>query len=538
MNFCTQCGNRLDANFKFCTQCGAIVQTERVEPPPGPAPQAPALVAPEPPPAPSWHPTLAPLPQQQAPTTNSGCLRSVIIVFSVLALVAILVVGGLVYAGYRIKRKATAMLHQAEAAAAAPNSQPATGPDGKPDSNPQANPQDGLAGMLGDLGRVLNTVKNNGEAVPNDGDPVPSVSDRDPVEPCPAAPSPSQSSARIPLQESTVITTAWGIKYEDVESRIAIGASTPASISISNSTGAYKTDEGQEARPSSYTETVCNADIATAGTYITVVGMHIPHLLHGVTRLRLSDKSFKEVKSSGKTNFEYVDFMQAGDAVKPVHDAGLLTRVEPQDVPYPMILNDERVTLPTVHLAGIFESSGKDPRPKKWRPNHAAVDLYVLDDPADPLVLLWKEKDPAFHDGKFRVEVVKIDFKTAHLVNTVEKQLTEQKRAVTYGIYFDFNKDTIKPESEPVLKQIVEAMTDNPTWKLTVEGHTDNIGGDAYNLDLSKRRAAAVKQTLATRYHISPDRLSTDGFGASRPVESNDTLEGRARNRRVELTRE
>jgi outer membrane protein OmpA-like peptidoglycan-associated protein len=252
----------------------------------------------------------------------------------------------------------------------------------------------------------------------------------------------------------------------------------------------------------------------------------------------MSDKSFNEVKSSGKTNFEYLDFMQAGNAVKPTHDAGLLTRVDSQDVPYPMILNDERVTLPAVHLSGVFESSGKDPRAKKWRPNHAAVDLYFLDDPADPLVLLWKEKDPAFHDGKFRVEVVKIDFKAARPVNTVEKQLTEQKRAVTYGIYFDFNKDTIKPESEPVLRQIVQAMTDNPTWKLTVEGHTDNIGGDVYNLDLSKRRAAAVKQVLVTRYHISTDRLSTDGFGASRPVESNDTLEGRARNRRVELTRE
>jgi outer membrane protein OmpA-like peptidoglycan-associated protein len=81
-------------------------------------------------------------------------------------------------------------------------------------------------------------------------------------------------------------------------------------------------------------------------------------------------------------------------------------------------------------------------------------------------------------------------------------------------------------------------MTDNPDWKLTVEGNTDNIGGDAYNLDLSKRRAAEVKRTLVTEYHIAPDRLSTDGFGASHPIDTNDTLEGRARNRRVELSRE
>jgi outer membrane protein OmpA-like peptidoglycan-associated protein len=136
------------------------------------------------------------------------------------------------------------------------------------------------------------------------------------------------------------------------------------------------------------------------------------------------------------------------------------------------------------------------------------------------------------------VEVVKINFPVAKPENILEKQLTQEKRAVTYGIYFDFNKDTLKPESEPVLKEIAQAMTHNPDWKLTVEGHTDNIGGDTYNLDLSKRRAAAVKQALVTQYNIAPDRLLTGGFGASRPVETNDTLEGRARNRRVELVRE
>ena len=114
---------------------------------------------------------------------------------------------------------------------------------------------------------------------------------------------------------------------------------------------------------------------------------------------------------------------------------------------------------------------------------HTAVDFYVIDDPLNPLVLMSKLKDPTLHDGKFRVEVVKVDFQTPHPVNMVEKQLAEEKHAITYGIYFDFNKDTIKPESEPVLKQIVQAMTDNPDWKLTVNGHTDNIGGDAYNLD-------------------------------------------------------
>jgi outer membrane protein OmpA-like peptidoglycan-associated protein len=107
-----------------------------------------------------------------------------------------------------------------------------------------------------------------------------------------------------------------------------------------------------------------------------------------------------------------------------------------------------------------------------------------------------------------------------------------------YGIYFDFNSATIKPESEAVLRQIADIMRKNPDWRLSVSGHTDNIGGDPANLALSQRRAAAVKDALVTRYQITPDRLATSGYGASSPIESNATLEGRARNRRVELRRQ
>jgi OOP family OmpA-OmpF porin len=119
---------------------------------------------------------------------------------------------------------------------------------------------------------------------------------------------------------------------------------------------------------------------------------------------------------------------------------------------------------------------------------------------------------------------------------TIEQQLAKQRKAITYGIYFDFNQDTIKPESEPVLKEIAQAMADRPDWKLTVVGYTDNIGGDKYNLDLSQRRSASVKRALVERYHVNSANLSTAGYGDSSPIDTNDTLKGRARNRRVELT--
>jgi outer membrane protein OmpA-like peptidoglycan-associated protein len=120
----------------------------------------------------------------------------------------------------------------------------------------------------------------------------------------------------------------------------------------------------------------------------------------------------------------------------------------------------------------------------------------------------------------------------------IQHDLEKNGRAVIYGIYFDFASDRIKDESKPVLAEIAKVLQANPTWSLAVEGHTDNIGGDAYNLDLSKRRAGAVKQTLVTALGIGGARLQTSGYGASRPKDNNETLEGRARNRRVELVKQ
>ena len=137
--------------------------------------------------------------------------------------------------------------------------------------------------------------------------------------------------------------------------------------------------------------------------------------------------------------------------------------------------------------------------------------------------------------------MVRIDFPPetpGEAASSMEQALEQKKPVEIYGIYFDFNSSTIKPDSEAVLKQISDILHKNPDWKLSVAGHTDNIGDAASNQKLSERRAAAVKDALVTRYGIAPGRLTTSGFGASRPIEPNTTLEGRARNRRVELQRQ
>lgn len=118
--------------------------------------------------------------------------------------------------------------------------------------------------------------------------------------------------------------------------------------------------------------------------------------------------------------------------------------------------------------------------------------------------------------------------------DTRNKLLTEGK-LVTYGIYFDVNKDVVKPESYGTLKDIAAVLKEVPDVKVKIVGHTDADGSDAANLDLSKRRAAAVKAELAKSFGVSADQLETDGLGEKQPVAPNTTPVNKAQNRRVEF---
>lgn len=105
-----------------------------------------------------------------------------------------------------------------------------------------------------------------------------------------------------------------------------------------------------------------------------------------------------------------------------------------------------------------------------------------------------------------------------------------------YGVNFDFDKSDIKPESEPVLNQLVALFAADPSYSAEVGGHTDNVGKAAYNMSLSDRRAAAVKDWLVA-HGVAASRLSSRGYGDTVPLVPNDSDAHRARNRRVELKR-
>jgi outer membrane protein OmpA-like peptidoglycan-associated protein len=119
----------------------------------------------------------------------------------------------------------------------------------------------------------------------------------------------------------------------------------------------------------------------------------------------------------------------------------------------------------------------------------------------------------------------------------MRNKLMQEGKLVTYGIYFDVNKDVVKPESYGTLKEIAKILNEVPDVKVKIVGHTDADGQDAANLDLSKRRAASVKAELAKNFGVSADRLETDGAGETQPVAPNDTPANKALNRRVEFVK-
>jgi OmpA-OmpF porin, OOP family len=115
--------------------------------------------------------------------------------------------------------------------------------------------------------------------------------------------------------------------------------------------------------------------------------------------------------------------------------------------------------------------------------------------------------------------------------------LAAKGRVATQGIYFDTGSDRIRPESTPTLKEIGAMLKDHPELKLTIEGHTDNVGSAESNQALSEKRAAAVRQFLIDSYQMDAARLQAKGLGQTKPAGSNDTPEGRQNNRRVELVK-
>ena len=122
--------------------------------------------------------------------------------------------------------------------------------------------------------------------------------------------------------------------------------------------------------------------------------------------------------------------------------------------------------------------------------------------------------------------------------DALNKAMLAEGKVALYGVHFDTDSAVIKPESKEQLDQVAALLTPQPDLRLYVTGHTDGTGGFDHNMQLSAARAASVVDALVTTYGIDASRLAPAGLGPTSPVASNDTEDGKAKNRRVELVRQ
>jgi outer membrane protein OmpA-like peptidoglycan-associated protein len=329
-------------------------------------------------------------------------------------------------------------------------------------------------------------------------------------------------------------------------------------------------------------------DLQSAKAYEQTYLENADETIPGTTAIGTSSAVLSGLKSKGEADLSisnaYGGLQLSGDKTKHPNyydylQVAKLRRADAEPVRLPVIVDDKLVELPAIRAEGDsfgdkvefhFLDDERNPITLAFRigiggikpltPDAASV-CKSTKGTANPMMLAGGRCDMPNGGDRDILRVIKISSRCtgpaaepgggsgeagnvgvggrtgAGGANGLEKALAQQGKVDVYSIYFSFNSDVIREESQATLNEIAEVMRRHPYWKLRIDGHTDTIGGDSYNLGLSNRRSAAVKNALVKQYNIESGRLTTGGYGASRPKATNDTLEGRAQNRRVELVK-
>ncbi len=204
---------------------------------------------------------------------------------------------------------------------------------------------------------------------------------------------------------------------------------------------------------------------------------------------------------------------------------GDIARVEPSAVPVNVLLNGTPTALPALHAKGVLKVGASS----------GPAEFWWLDQEDNALTLVWTFMDSAARVTRIDTPVAEPAAEVAEIAARLSGQ---ECRAELYGIYFDTGSAVLLTQSMDRIAVVAQLLDDRPDWDLTIEGHTDDIGSASSNVALSRARAEAVRDALVTDWRVDPGRLAATGFGESKPVDTNDTLEGRAHNRRVELSKD
>ncbi|MGH7584838.1 MAG: OmpA family protein [Gemmatimonadales bacterium] len=240
----------------------------------------------------------------------------------------------------------------------------------------------------------------------------------------------------------------------------------------------------------------------------------------GYTWRMLSRRVLERLVRDGETEVTLL----TGPAASPV--TGRLTRASQVSVRHPVLLDGRPVELAGLPVRGRFQAPGLDTH----------LDLLVLADTGAPWILrsAWVTDKEG---GDIRGSDQLTEITTRRSSDQAARSLEEECSTTRHDILFATGSAELDSVSAPVLAGIAAVLRRHPDWQLTIVGHTDGIGTASDNLDLSRRRAEAVRGALVSDYGIPAGRLRAEGRGETRPVADNSTAAGRARNRRVDLER-
>jgi outer membrane protein OmpA-like peptidoglycan-associated protein len=359
-----------------------------------------------------------------------------------------------------------------------------------------------------------------------------------------AAEEPADTTPRIPLASGLVIVAVLQFPEGDRENVITVERATATGAEYSWQYVEYQ--DGVQVESGTFTRFVRAEDLAAATRLHTLYKVGDQADYPGYTAFSVSSAAFEALRTTGEAAYSVVEWSQqdlpegmlarlpgmlmiGGLLSHSIRLRGSLYRMAEEPEPFEVLLNGERIVVPALRARGRFA----------YQDRHREADYWMLADAAHPLLLRMTEGEHAW-------QVIRIDLPDAIMAGTsgmesvdapaFESQLAEECRAELAGVYFAFGTAELHDASRERLGEVHRLLARHPDWALTVEGHTDSIGDDASNLRLSQARAEAVVGWLSQQ-GIAANRLGARGYGASQPRESNDTIEGRARNRRVEITR-
>lgn len=303
---------------------------------------------------------------------------------------------------------------------------------------------------------------------------------------------------------------AWGFSNRfgpDAEGVASFRTVGPAGFSID-----YASTRGLNV-----TRTVRAVDRQTSRTYVLGFARGMPETIPASTTLGISAVSLMELRTVGRTSLSLVTDADMSSI------AGELVLLE-KDIRLPVLVQDRILEVPALRARGTFRTG-----------NRSGTGQFVfLDNRNNPMMLessLQLSWEPVPRSSRVILVAAGESMRPA-----MEQALRTIRKYDVYGIRFDFDKATLQPGASRLIDEIAQTLRNNPSWTLRIVGHTDSIGPLQHNMRLSSDRSASVASALVAR-GIAASRLQTEGRGPTEPKATNETLHGRALNRRVELLR-